>query len=262
MGPIWTGSIETDPSPIDGTTNVLDGTPGAWYLPASLLEHVALESIMKLGKRLLVLLGLVALTACGQAELVVTAEMNQPGDDGSQQMRPLADLEIQVLPYDRDAVFDSMTTAYATPEPPIPDSVLQAQEQVRTAQEEWRSAETRWQAGRDRLQAITTEMDGLTRGETRYAVLFREFGDVEAEVARLERTMNSAFEEFDSLQKASLNAIEQACIMQANWADDVFAEVGEAISQRITATGRGIQVDTTDAQGIATCRRAIRFRFA
>jgi hypothetical protein len=207
---------------------------------------------MKSGRSLVALLGLATLTACGQAELVVTAEIEQQAEDGSTQMRALSDLEIQVLPFDRDAMFDSLTAEFPTPEPPIPDSVLQAQEEVRTAQEEWRSAETRWQAGRDRLQEITTEMEGMNRGEGRYAALFREFSDVDAEVARLERTMNSAFERFDELQKSSLAAIEEACIVQANWGDDAFAEVGDAISQRLSATGRAVMYDTTDAQGIAT----------
>lgn len=207
---------------------------------------------MKSGRTLVALLVAMALTACGQAELVVTAEMEQQADDGTSTVQSLSDLEIQVLPFDRDAVFDSMATAFGTPEPPIPDSVLQAQEEVRAAQEEWRAAETRWQAGRDRLVQITEEMEGLTRGESRYAVLFREFSDVDAEVARLERTMNAAFDRFDELQKASLAAIEQACIMQANWGDDAFAEVSEAISQRLAATRRAVMYDTTDAQGIAT----------
>lgn len=166
-------------------------------------------------------------------------------------VQPLADLEIQILPYDRDALFDSLATAFGQPEPPIPDSVLRAQEGVRAAQEAWREAETRWQRGRDRLQEISNEMEGLNRGEARYAVLFREFSQVETEVRRLERQTEAAFEEFTDLQQAAIAATEQACIMQANWADEAFLEIGDAIQQRITATGETVVFDTTNAQGVA-----------
>jgi hypothetical protein len=202
--------------------------------------------------RAITVLATLALAACGPAQLVVTAEISDEADDGTVETTALADLEVQAIPFDRDAVFDSMAAAYPNPEPAIPDSVLEAQERVRVAQEEWRQAELRWQSGRDRLQEINQEMEGLNRGEARYSALFREFGDVEAQVARAEREMNAAFENFTEIQEASIQAAEEACIMQANWGDEAFAGVGEIMEARAAATGRRVAVDTTDAQGIVT----------
>ena len=88
-----------------------------------------------------VILGAALLSACGPTQVVVTAEIAQ--DDQSQDAEPraLGDLEIRLFPYDRDAIFDSLTATAARPEPPIPDSVLTAQNQVAESQQAWRDAE-------------------------------------------------------------------------------------------------------------------------
>jgi len=198
------------------------------------------------------LLVVLTLTACGPAELVVTIENTRTNAEGTTETVTLGDLEIQAIPFNRDAVFDSMTAAFGASDPGIPDSVLAIQEDIQTAQVVWKDAETVWQNGRDRLQAINTEMEGLTRGETRYRALFQEFSDVDAEVSRAERGMNSAFEDFTDLQNAAIQATEQACIIQANWGDEAFAGVGDVFRNKETATARRAVVDTTDASGVAT----------
>lgn len=195
----------------------------------------------------------VALSACGNAQVAVTLqrEVEDP-ETGETVVEPLDGVEVQLVPFDRDEVFDSLATAAATPEPPIPDSVMAAQEAVQEAQEEWRAAETRWQGIRDRLQEITQELEGLNRGESRYVTLFREFQDLEGQLNRVERQMNEAFNRFNELQSASLAAAEQIRLQRENWADEAFADVGEVMAARLEATGRDIVVDTTGAQGMVT----------
>ena len=104
-------------------------------------------------------LGTALLSACGPTQVVVTAEIAQ--NDRSQDAGPraLGDLEIRLFPYDRDAIFDSLTAAAARPEPPIPDSVLAAQNQVAESQQAWRDTEARWNVLRDTLQTLTEELD-------------------------------------------------------------------------------------------------------
>ena len=81
---------------------------------------------------------LLAVAACGPAEVVVTIEIDIDSPDGEGMIsHALSDVEVQLIPFDRDAVFDSMATAYGTPEPPIPEELVTARGEVRVAQEEW-----------------------------------------------------------------------------------------------------------------------------
>ena len=70
--------------------------------------------------------------------------------------RPLSDIEVRLLPYDRDAVFDSMASAFGTPEPPIPEELIAERERVQEAQVEWQNNQNRWNLIRDTLQKLTT----------------------------------------------------------------------------------------------------------
>ena len=206
---------------------------------------------MRHSKFLLALLGTALLSACGPTQVVVTAEIDP--DDPSQggEPRALGDLEIRLFSYDRDAIFDSMTAAATTPEPPIPDSVLDAQNQVAAAQQAWRDTEARWNVLRDTLQTLTEELDQLSRGQAQYRVLFREFQDLDDEYVRVERQRDAAFENFTSLQAASVAAAEETRVLREQWADEAFAEVGAVMALRERASGLTTLYDTTDASGIA-----------
>ena len=96
---------------------------------------------------------LVAAAASGPQQVVVTIEIDVDDPDGDGTItRALSDIEVRLIPFDRDAVFDSMTTAFGTPEPAIPAALVEARNEVRVAQEEWQQSQTRWNAIRDTLQ--------------------------------------------------------------------------------------------------------------
>ena len=202
-------------------------------------------------KFLVALLATALLSACGPTQVVVTAEIGP--DDPSQggEPRALGDLEIRLFGYDRDVVFDSLTALATTPEPAIPDSVLDAQNQVAAAQQAWRDTETRWNILRDTLQTLTEELDQLSRGQAQYRLLFRDFQDLDEEYGRVEGQLEAAFENFTSLQAASVVAAEETRLIREQWADEAFAEVGAAMALRERASGLTTLYDTTDASGIA-----------
>ena len=189
------------------------------------------------------------LSACGPTQVVVTAELD-PDDPGSAP-RALSDLEVRLFPFDRDVIFDSLTAVAAAPEPPIPDSVLNAQNAVATAQEEWRDTEARWNLLRDTLQTLSETLDGMSRQSGTYRVLYRDFQDLEAEYNSVERARDQTFDNFTGLQEASIAAAEEARLLREAWADEVFADVGAVMTVRLQATGRDVLYDTTDASGIA-----------
>ena len=197
------------------------------------------------------ILGAALLSACGPTQVVVTAEIAQ--DDQSQDAEPraLGDLEIRLFPYDRDAIFDSLTAAAARPEPPIPDSVLATQNQVAESQQAWRDAEARWNTLRDTLRTLSDELDQMNRQQGQYRVLYNEFQDMEDEYADVEDERDAAFEAFTSLQGASLAAAQEIRLLRETWADEAYAEVGVAMTAHERASGLQVLADTTDANGIA-----------
>jgi len=201
---------------------------------------------------LLVAAASLAFIACGPAQVVVTAEVeSQDPNTGETVVVPVSDLEIQLIPFDRDQLFDSMSQAYGIPEPEIPQDLLDAREEIRLAQEQWRGMEDRWGVLRDTLQKITEAMEPLSRGESQYRMLFNDYNDFEDEYLRVEREKDAAFARFDSLQKANLEYAQEVKIAIQNWEADAFVELDPIWVAKVREVGRPEAADTTDASGVA-----------
>lgn len=199
-----------------------------------------------------VMLGALAAAACGGGSVVVTAEIEVPNPDGEGMVvRPIADAEVELIPFNRDAIFDSLTAAFGTPEPEIPADLLEAQAAIASAQEEWRAAEAQWATLRDRLQSITEEMEGMARGEAAYVALFREFQDGESQLAGVERQKDRAFAAFTDAQEGYISRADSMRFEQESWADEAYVDFWDVFDMKQRESGRKMVVDTTDAGGIA-----------
>jgi hypothetical protein len=199
------------------------------------------------------------LAACGPAEVVVTAEIEvEDPVSGEMQTRPLSDLEVSLLPYDRDQIFDSLTQAAAAPEPQIPAELLAAQEAIADAQAEWREAENRWAILRDTLQKISSEMENYSPAEGAYRVLFQEFNDLEVQLDDVEDTKDRLFAVFDSLQKENIARAQAFNLSMDEWAAEAFADVEAIMLAKERAAGLRSVVDTTDANGVASDNFAVK----
>jgi hypothetical protein len=201
---------------------------------------------------LLALSLLLAVAACGPAEVVVTMEISVPNPDGEGSMNlALSDIEVQLIPFDRDAVFDSMATAYGTAEPDVPAELIARRNEVQTAQEAWDAANRRWATIRDTLQKINTALEGYSRGEARYVALYREWQDWDGQYSSAEREVERTFAAFTQLQEGTIRASDSVRIMQDNWADDAYADVGTVFTLKQRTSGLDWVMDTTDANGVA-----------
>jgi hypothetical protein len=190
--------------------------------------------------------------ACGPTDVVVMMEIEVDDPSGAGTMtQALPDIEVRVLPYDRDAVFDSLENAYPEAEPQIPPELEAARAEVRAAQEEWNDAQRRWGILRDTLQDITNTLEGLPRTDAQYIVLFREYGEFEDEYNTVEREVNAAFSRFDSLQQGTIRASDSIRILQDQWAEEAFADIADVFRQKQLESGLDAVVDTTDASGVA-----------
>jgi hypothetical protein len=202
---------------------------------------------------------LLAAAACGPAQVVVTMEAEMDNTEGEGMVvMPLGDVEVQLLPYDRDAVFDSMTAAFGTPEPAVPQELIDARAEVAAAQERWQAAERRWGVLRDTLQKITATMEQYNRGEARYVTLFREFQEFDSQLGRVEGASKAAFEEFTALQQGTIRQSDSIRIMKENWGDEAFVGIGEVFLAKQRASGLQVAVDTTDASGVARTNLAVK----
>lgn len=208
---------------------------------------------MKRGTLLFAALATAALTACSPAQVVVTAEIEvEDPISGEPISRPLSGLEVSLLPYDRDAIFDSLTAAASAPEPQIPAELLAAQEAIAEAQTAWRDAENRWATIRDTLQKISGAMEQYSPAEGAYRVLFQEFNDIEAQLGQVERTKDQLFARFDSLQRENISRAQAFNVSVDEWAAEAFADVDAVMLAKERASGLASVVDTTDANGVAS----------
>ena len=191
------------------------------------------------------------LTACGGGDVTVTAQLEQAtAEDGSETMA-LSSLPIRLIPFDRDAVFDSLSEAYPEPEPAIPDSIFELQDRVISAQQAWRAADSRWGLLRDSLMAISNRMSGMDQSSGEYYALFQDFNEMESEVNDLEDRADSAFTEFTTLQQRLNTQSREITIARENWAAEAFEPVDSIFDARYEQLGLEAQWDTTGAQGVA-----------
>jgi hypothetical protein len=194
----------------------------------------------------------VSTTACGGGDVTVQAQIaGQATATEETDSVALGSLPVRLLPFDRDAIFDSLSQAFPEPEPEIPDSIIDLQDRVIASQQEWKEAESRWIEQRDRLQAISDTLATMDQTSGEYFALFQEFGDIEEEVDQLERQSEAAFEEFEELQRRLTTQSREIELERQNWADEAFANVDSIFDARQEELGLEVRYDTTNAQGVA-----------
>ena len=196
---------------------------------------------------------LLASTGCGPAELIVTAEVEVTDPEtGNPVSRAADDVEIQLLPFDRDQIFDSLTAAASSPEPQMPAELRVALDSVNAAQREWRESESRSLALREQLRELSEELEQYNPAEAQYRVLFNEFNDVEVQFEQADATRSAAFDRFTQLQDETFSEIEEFRAILGGWEEQAFAPYGEVVGMKIQLSGQEILADTTDATGRAS----------
>lgn len=205
-------------------------------------------------KRVVLLLAFVpavaVLGACGAGEVVVQARL--ASDSAGAEPNAIENLQVHLLPYDRDAFFDSLSSTYPEPEPPIPDSLLALQEQIAEAQAEWQRLETAWNDSRARLQTLSDTLQVLNRAQPQYVVLFREFNDLEPRVDALSEQYDAAFREFTELQNRFVTSSDRVRALRTQWANEAFAPIDSLIAARLDQLGVEEKTDTTTAAGVGS----------
>lgn len=189
----------------------------------------------------------VFLAGCeGSADLRV--QVVAPGPQGE---RGLSSLEVRLLPYDRDSIFDVLATRAAEAEPQIPEDLLTLRDSVSEAQGEWRSAEAEWNEVRSELQELANQMQGMNRSSDEYLEAFQRFEDLDAREGELSRRKDSLFEQFTELQNRYNTRADSMEAVRDAWADMAFEDYGDVVDSLLEANGWQELVDTTGSGGWA-----------
>jgi hypothetical protein len=189
------------------------------------------------------------IAGCEQPQIVVEVGITA---EGSGEVLPLQDLPVRLLPYDREAVLDSLEAASSEPQPPIPPELLAQQQQVQLAQSAWRAAEGRLTSVRDSVRVLNERLAGSGAEDSQS--LRARLQSLEAEEQRVNQEMQTAFAQFDSLQQHTTAATDSIRNLRDTWAQRAFADFNQVIAAKLQRAGRGEHADTTDAAGVARFR--------
>ena len=192
------------------------------------------------------LIATLALTACGPGRVSIVVELE---DEDGGDARLLEDIEVRLLPYDRDHVFDSLTRAASTPEPEIPDELLAARDDIAEAQRAWTEAETLERNLRDTINKLNKKLAELNPAMNDYKAIYNQVNPMIDELEGVTGRVKSLFQTFDELQKASIEQMGEIRRVKEDWANQAFKDVGTVIDALIDASGLEEAADTTGVYG-------------
>lgn len=187
------------------------------------------------------------LAACGSS---LTVEVLTEGAEGA--TTPVANLEVQFLPYDRDSLFAAMAAEAGSPEPQVPAAVRARLDSVQALQATWRTAETSWNEVRDSLRQVSERLANTDARSREYRQMFDQFNAMEGRERSLNRQRQAAFDEFTGLQTVTQAQLDSVRAVIQSWEDVAFADFADVQGALLSALGAEVHYDTTDANGMVT----------
>ncbi len=172
--------------------------------------------------------------------------------DGADAPRPVADHEVQFLPFDRDSLFEAVAASASSPEPQVPADLRQAADSVLVLQEIWTVTEASWNGVRDSLRLLSERLQGLDSRSREYRELFDGFGALEGRERSLNQRRQAAFDVFTGLQQATQARLDSVRAVVEAWESIAFENYGEIEDGILEDLGRQIVYDTTDVDGYVT----------
>ena len=204
---------------------------------------------MKAFRLFFILVPTLAFTGCEQPQVI--AEVGLSTEDG--ETLPLADLPVRLLPYDREAVLDSLESASSEALPPIPAELLEQQQQVQRSQSAWREAQGRLTVVRDSVRSLSERIALASSGvgdTENMAQLASRLRSLELEEEQVNQEMQIAFVQFDTLQQHTTAAADSIRSLREAWAQQAYADFNQVIAAKLRESGRTEKADTTDAAGM------------
>jgi hypothetical protein len=195
---------------------------------------------------LVVLVAVWSLAAC-TGQVVVQAQVQ---DEEGNPMA-LRDLVVRALPYDRDAIFDSLRAIHPAAEPIVPDSVWALQDSIARANTAYANATARWGTARDSLKTLSDILQRTPRASAQYRVMFQDFAAQEDVERSTKRQMDGAFAQLTRLNDRFGTQASEMRARREAWAEEAYAAVDSVIFLKLRELNRTEAADTTDGNGVA-----------
>lgn len=124
-------------------------------------------------KRLLLLAACLAAAGCSDSKVVVRASLAQAGE-------PVADMPVYLLPYDREALMDSLAEASDEPEPAIPAALVTQLESLNARERQLSAAgDSTIRQVRAQRAAVQAQVDSIRVSRRRWRQrVFADFDSV------------------------------------------------------------------------------------
>ena len=187
--------------------------------------------------------------ACGGGDVTL-----QVLTEGADEFRPVGDLPVEFLPFDRDSLFAALAAAAGQPEPQVPAQLRQEFDSVLVLQQAWTVAEGSWNEVRDSLRQLSERMRRMDQRAREYRPLFERFNAMEGREGRLNRQRANAFEAFTNLQETNQRRLDSVRAVLEAWEDIAFQDYADVEAELLADLGTEIAYDTTDATGSLTRR--------
>jgi hypothetical protein len=153
-------------------------------------------------KRLLLLAACLAAAGCSDSKVVVRASLAEAGE-------PIVDLPVFLLPYDRQALMDSLAESSDEPEPMIPSALITQLESLNARERQLAAAgDSTIRQVRAQRAAVQARMDSIRVNRRRWREqTFADFDSV-ADMKMTELGMTAATDTTDARGTASIAADE------------------------------------------------------
>lgn len=162
-------------------------------------------------------------------------------------------ITVQALPFDVDAIRDSLAATAASP-PVLPDSLRRAERELDVAIERMEAADLRWREHLARMARLADSMARMSRAGAAYADSFALFVELEEEEALLGEAASIRQSEALRLRELLSEDVETYRASVRAWQEAAYAPLDEIVSARsarAAARGRAPRQAPTDANGRA-----------
>jgi hypothetical protein len=184
------------------------------------------------------------LAACGEPEVTVVAELPQAG---STTREPVSDLPVRLVPYDRDAIIDSLTAKAGIPEPKLPPALQLQRDSLASVQAEWRAENARLLAIQDTIPTLTVRV-GSDPAERERKV--RQAQRLDQEQREVKQRIEALQARISARSRAIRAIVDSVRTERERWSAKVLKDF-DAIAQARMSGGRTGAVDTTGRAGSA-----------
>jgi hypothetical protein len=184
------------------------------------------------------------LAACGKPEVTVLAQLPQAGMTTRE---PVSDLPVRLVPYDRDAIIDSLTAAAHTPEPKLPPALEIQRDSLARVQAEWRAANAQLKAIEDTIPTLTVRV-GSDPVERERKV--RQAQRLDQEQREVKQRIMALQAQISARSGAIRTIVDSVRAERERWSATVLKDF-DSIARARMASGRVGAADTTGSAGTA-----------